>query len=276
VHGRQEAAASPLDTTVAIVAPEHIRFEVRVAGPAPRMLAYAIDLAIRAAIAVGCFLLLALLQAAPASWSEASAGVALLLMFALEWGYYVLFESIGNGRSPGKRVVGLRVIDEAGCPATFLAIVLRNLLRAADGLPFSYAVGLLVMSGDRRFRRLGDWVAGTMVVVDARARAASALRIEPAPSEAELERLPLDLRLDGADLDAIEAFLRRERTLGPMRGRELAELVAPLFARRLGVAYSDPARFLALLYHRATVGLDAARSHARMHAGASMRGRAVR
>lgn len=266
MRGSQDAAARPLDTTAAIDAPEHIRFEVRVAGPAPRLLAYVIDLAIRGAIVAICLAVLALLAAAPDSFSDASSGITLLVFFGIEWGYYVVAESIGNGQSPGKKFVGLRVIDEDGCPATFLAIVLRNLLRAADALPFTYAVGLLVMSGDRRFRRLGDWVAGTMVVVEARAKAASALRIEPAPTEQELERLPLDLRLAGADLDAIEAFLRRERRLGVLRGRELAEMIAPVHARRLGVTYDDPARFLALLYHRATVGIEASRSHARMKA----------
>jgi len=266
----------PLDTTVAIDAPEHIRFEVRIAGPAPRMLAYAIDLAFRAAIAAVCFVLLALLEAAPESFSEASNGVTLLVLFGLEWGYYVLCESLGNGQSPGKRFAGLRVIDEAGCPATFLAIVLRNLLRAADALPFTYAVGLLVMSGDRRFRRLGDWVAGTMVVVETRARAATALRIDPPPSERELEPLPLDLRLSGSDLDAIEAFLRRERTLGVLRGRELAEMIAPIHARRLGLRYDDPARLLALLYHRATTGIEASRSHTRLRTAAPSSGRMTR
>jgi uncharacterized RDD family membrane protein YckC len=260
-----------LDTTVAIDAPEHIRFEVRVAGPAPRMLAYAIDLAIRTVVAAVFFVLLALADAAPDSVGEATTGVMLLALFALEWGYFVVAESLGSGQSPGKRFVGLRVIDEAGCPATFLAIVLRNLLRAADGLPFTYAVGLLVMAGDRRFRRLGDWVAGTMVVVDTRARAVAALRIEPAPSELELDPFPLDLRLSGADVDAIEAFLRRARTLGVLRGRELAEMIAPIHARRLAVSYEDPARFLALLYHRATVGIDASRSHAALRAGGMTR-----
>jgi hypothetical protein len=184
----------------------------------------------------------------------------LLVVFAVEWGYYALFESLGHGQSPGKRMLGLRVIDQGGRPATFLAIVLRNLLRAADGLPWSYCVGLVVMSVDGKFRRLGDLVAGTMVVVEERVRVTEPVRIRPAPTVAELANIPAHPDLRGADLDALAAFLRRTGTLSPLRELELAEMIAPIYARRLGLTYEDPIRFLALLYARASATLGASRS----------------
>lgn len=252
---------APLDTTIAIEVPEHIRFEVRAAGPVVRLGAYTIDLLLRALIALVVLLPLLLLQAAPEAWNDASIGVTLLILFALEWGYYVVAESIGSGQSPGKRILGLRVIDERGRPASFSAIVLRNLLRAADALPLTYAVAAVVMAGDRRFRRLGDLVAGTIVVVEVRARAAAAVRIDPPPRDDELAALPSDVGLSGADLDAIEALLRRLPTLGRARAQELAEILAPSIAARLGLAGGDPVRQLALVYHRARAGIDAARVH---------------
>src|SRR5438128_2728302 len=130
--------APALDTTAAIEAPEHIRFEVRVAGPARRTLAYLVDLMLRAAIVFVAMIPFAFMGTDIGDeFAATSQGILLLLLFVVEWGYYALFESIGNGQSPGKKMLGLRVIDQDGRPATFLAIVLRNLLRAADALPWS-------------------------------------------------------------------------------------------------------------------------------------------
>ena len=249
----------PLDTTTAIEAPEHIRFEVRIAGPARRTLAYLVDLLLRSVIAVVLAIPLVLMGSAPTDWTEVSSGAMLFVMFMIEWGYYVLFESLGHGQSPGKRMLGLRVIDRHGRPATFLAIVLRNLLRAADSLPGTYCIGLIVMGSDRKFRRLGDLVAGTIVVDEARGRFAAPVRIHPPPTEQELARIPAHPDLRGADLDAIAAFLRRIGYLSPLRELELAELVAPIYARRLGVRFDDPARALALLYTRATASPEGGR-----------------
>jgi hypothetical protein len=146
-----------------------------------------------------------------------------------------------------------------GQPIGFTESVLRNLLRAADGLPFgqlgiawpSYAIALVVMGKDKKFRRLGDLVAGTMVVVEDRRVVADRLRIDPPPSPQELAYLPQRLPLSGEELEALELFLRREGRLGPAREDELASMVAPIFAKRLGVRYRDPTRFLKVLYARA-------------------------
>ena len=77
----------------------------------------------------------------------------LIVAFVLEWGYYVFFETTGDGRSLGKRALSLRVVKEGGYPIGFIDSVLRNLLRGADFLPFGYVVGLFAMAGDSRFRR---------------------------------------------------------------------------------------------------------------------------
>src|SRR4051812_48166003 len=122
--------------------------------------------------------------------SQASQGVILVVMFALEWGYYVAFETLWNGASPGKRALALRVVKEGGFPLGFVDSVLRNLLRAADFLPVAYVAGGTVMAGDRRFRRLGDRVAGTMVIVEDRNLVSAPLRLDPPALPGELEALP--------------------------------------------------------------------------------------
>jgi hypothetical protein len=107
------------------------------------------------------------------------------------------------------------------------------------------------MAVDERFRRLGDRVAGTMVVVEDRLRVAEPIRLSPPAAAGELEALPDRVALSAAEREALELFLRR-RDLAPARRLELAEMLSPHLARRLGVAAPDPARFLALVYERAS------------------------
>lgn len=249
---QRAALRDPLDTTVEIETPEHVRFRYHVAGPGKRALAYLIDLLLRAAIvlvigicaAIGGF-------AAGDAVAHASMGLELLVLFVVEWLYYVFFEALWSGRTPGKRALSLRVVTEGGHPLRFADSVLRNLLRAADFLPAAYAIGLVVMGRDPRFRRLGDLAAGTIVIAEGRAVVAARLHLDPPPTPAELRPLPQRLPLSGEELDAIEIFLRRAGKLSPVRELELAEMVAPIFAQRLGLRYRDPARFLALLHYRA-------------------------
>ena len=235
----------PLDNTTEIETPEHVRFRYRVAGPVRRMLAYLIDLVIRGLVVLAIGLILAIALGDP----DAVGGVMLIVAFALEWGYYVFFETTGDGRSLGKRALSLRVVKEGGFPISFMDSVLRNLMRGADFLPFGYVIGLFVMAGDSRFRRLGDRVAGTLVVVEERARVAAPLTITPPPAAAELEGFPQRPPLSAAERETLELYLRRV-DLTAARREELAQMIAPALAQRIGVTVKDPVRFLALLHHR--------------------------
>ena len=98
-------------------------------------------------------------------------GVAflLILFFALEWFYPVAFELTASGATPGKRVFGLRVVMDNGLPVTPAASLTRNLLRAADFLPFGYGFAIVSMLLRRDFKRLGDIAAATIVVHEPRA-----------------------------------------------------------------------------------------------------------
>jgi uncharacterized RDD family membrane protein YckC len=184
----------------------------------------------------------------------AGMGLVLLALFVVEWGYYVFCERVMNGASLGKRALDLRVVRSDGLPIGFAESLLRNLLRAADFLPFGYAIGVLVAAVDPRFRRLGDLAAGTMVVVERRQPVLPAVVIKPPVQARELEAIPQRPLLSQEELEAIELFLRRASNLNPSREQELAELVAPVFARRLQLGHRNPARLLALLYQRARGG----------------------
>jgi uncharacterized RDD family membrane protein YckC len=218
-----------------------------------RFFAWAIDALIRAAAAFVVLLALGVSGViSEKDAPEAAFGVWLVLLFVLEWGYFVLCETLWDGKTPGKHALSLRVVKEGGYPIRFVDSVLRNLLRAADFLPKGYPVGFVVMAGDRRFRRLGDRVAGTMVIVEERRQVAAPVLMHPPPTADELESFAQRPRLSATELEALELFLRRRGTLGPAREHELAEMIAPSYAKRLGLRYRDPSRFLALLYRRAT------------------------
>lgn len=235
----------PLDNTAEVETPEHVRFRYRVAGPVRRMLAYLLDLLIRA----GVLLVLGLIIAIAMGGGDAVSGILLICAFILEWGYYVFFETTGDGRSPGKRALSLRVVKEGGYPIGFIDSVLRNLLRGADFLPVGYLIGLFAMGADSRFRRLGDRVAGTMVVVEERSRVAAPLTLNPPPTAAELEALPQRPPLTAWERETLELYLRRV-DLTAARREELALMIAPALAQRMGLTVKNPVRFLALLHHR--------------------------
>jgi uncharacterized RDD family membrane protein YckC len=254
---------APLDTDVAIETPEHIVFRYRLAGPARRLLAYLLDLTIcyGAFAAVAALVFLGAAGAAMTTHAVedtmgAGAGLLLLLLFAVQWLYFALLEG-WPGTTPGKAAFGLRVLTAAGRPLGFREAALRNVLRAADALPLAYSAGivsiagLVSMSATRRFQRLGDLVAGTIVVVPSRGRAATPIVLLPPAEPSELAQLPDHVRLDADEREAVEMFLRRRATLGRARETELASMIAPGLCARFGLTAVDPSRAIALLYDRA-------------------------
>lgn len=246
---------APLDTVVAIETPEHIVFQYRVAGPARRAFAYVLDLL----VCYGVFALLVLVIvfatmgggfSEMGSIGKALGGFLLVVLFAIQWVYFVVWDAV-RGRSPGKAAFGLRVVTTSGRPIGWRAAALRNLLRAADALPTGYLVGVVAMALNARFQRLGDLVAGTMVIVPEDARAAKALELLPPAHPRELATLPDEVVLDADERIAIEMFLRRRHSLGRAREHELASMIAGPIAQRLDFRHEDPARLLAIVYDRA-------------------------
>lgn len=250
-QGSRQSAA--LDTVAVVETPEHVQFSFELAGPGRRVAAYFIDLLLRGAV----FLFVAVTaQLGGALGDEGleglGQGLVLTVAFGLEWGYFVLLETLWQGQSIGKRALGLRVVTSDGRPLRFIQSVLRNLVRAADFLPSFYALGTFVLSADKHFRRLGDLAAGTLVIVTPHYRIQAPLRITPPPDASELYGIPSRPDLSPKELSNIELFLRRLGQYAPARELELAQLIAPMLAKRLGLSYQDPVRFLAILFYRST------------------------
>jgi uncharacterized RDD family membrane protein YckC len=206
-----------LDTTRRVATPEGIELTLHLAGPVPRALAWAIDLVLRLAV-----MFVVVLAAMPLG--RAGTGVMLLAAFFVEWLLPACFEAMWNGQTPGKRSMSLRVLNDDGTPLRWPGALTRNLLRAADFLPFFYGVGLLAMLANRDFKRLGDLAAGTVVVYEPEKRAAPKLAEAPAGLPAVPPPFPLNL----AEQRALLELAERAGSLTAERLEELAELPTPL------------------------------------------------
>lgn len=232
--------------SIAISTPDHGTLEFELAGFGSRFGAQVVD----GILMILCVGLLSLLMVVlfprgfspgdagidPKAWVS-SWGVALLvfLIFLVVWGYFVLFECLMKGTTPGKRQFGIRVIREDGLPIGFRESALRNLVRAADAFPPpTYILGVTVMHMDEYGRRLGDMVAGTLVVrerfeevAESRSGAAWAAKVERGHS-----KRPLTLpggTVTVHQLELVEQFMRRRHQLAADRRAALAwQIASPL------------------------------------------------
>jgi len=245
-----DEAGQLLDTRASIETPEHVLLSYHLAGPIRRGLAWGIDTLVRGLVLVGFGMLLGLSSALGGDHlAGLKSGLGLLLFFLLEWGYFVLCDMLMSGRSVGKKVLGLRVVSAQGLPVGLGDSLLRNLLRSADFLPLGYVLGVVCMLFDARFRRLGDLVAGTLVIYEPRVAWRAPPKLTPPPSQAELQWLPARVVLSASEREAIELFMLRMHELPQARADELGDILALPLAKRFRLRYAHPARFLGLLYH---------------------------
>src|ERR1035437_3229400 len=150
--------------------PELVSIEMPLAGIGSRFIALLIDYLIWFAGILVLLVLYAYLLPGIGAFSKVSAQWALALrifiFFLLNWGYFTLFEAFWNGRTPGKRVARIRVIERSGRAIGLFESMARNLIRYVDQIPFFYAVGVIAVIVTRQHQRLGDLAAGTLVVRD--------------------------------------------------------------------------------------------------------------
>ena len=207
-----------MDTTVTVDTPEGVEIELNVAGPVVRAMAWLVDFALRAVIYIVLFF--ALVVTVP-SYSEVGlmTGVLSILAFVLEWLYPTLFEGL-SGTTPGKRWAGLRVLQDDGTPLTFPSAIIRNFLRAVDFLPLLYATGLVAMNNNKRFQRLGDLAAGTLVVYVPKSLTHD--------STQQTESLPVPVCFSTDDRLALVSFADRSNGLSMDRQVELANTLSPI------------------------------------------------
>ncbi len=237
--------SAPLDTSLVLVSPENIAFEYRLAGPAPRALAFLIDLLLLGLLALAAGLFVGFVG------QGSLAGFYLAGLFFLWWGGNAAVEVLANGQTPGKRALGIRVVSHDGLSINVSQSILRNLLRAVDLAPPLFP-GVVSMVVTPRLQRLGDLASGTIVVVDRRAADAAPPVVDNGPNFIA-DMVPAGFVPPLALVEALADYVGRRRVLGPARRQEVAAIAA---ARLVAAWGTPPARdddaLLCAVYERAT------------------------
>lgn len=153
-----------------VATPERVAVDLPIAGLGSRAMAYVVDLGLLGATALVLYFGLSFFVPDPvnAALGLSSTGrvLALAAGFFVMWIYWTLAEVLWHGQTPGKRLLRIRVVKNDGSPVTVFSSAVRNLLRVVDFLPACYPVGLVTMLIDKKHRRLGDLLAGTVLVRD--------------------------------------------------------------------------------------------------------------
>jgi uncharacterized RDD family membrane protein YckC len=222
---------------LSIDTPEQIALEFHLATIGSRFLALAVDTLIQA---LGAAVLLAVALAAGfvagPFWSGAPTwvfAVVLLGWFTIYYGYFALFESVWNGQTPGKRMLGLRVIHTSGRPVSVYEAVLRNIVRIVDQMPGIYAVAMVSVFLTERSQRLGD-LAASSVVVHERLSEGETARVEIRAHDPAAPRYGAS-RLPEQEFLVVETFLRRRHELDGYARVQNAERIARRLREKLGL-----------------------------------------
>ena len=248
--------------------PEHVEIGFTLAGFGSRFIAYLIDLCIMfmiVALLFGAMLALFILSqkgiyeqfVESPSPSIEGAFYALLIslfglaLFIVSWFYFLIFEMLWDGRSPGKKAVGIRVIRDEGSKIAFTTSLLRNLMRVADWLPAFYLVGIVAMFAGKKWKRLGDIVAGTIVVKEEKVQWVPARSIPPPPpgrgadSEgAGIFTTDVCNKLGKEYYNLCYDYMKRHVAIDPVRASQIAGSIAGPVMEKLAITGMNPDRFI--------------------------------
>lgn len=224
-----------------IETPEQIALEFPLAGVGSRGLALCIDTLIQviAALIVVVIVMLALPDLSR-TWMGAKnwvTAIAWFLLFCLYWGYFAAFEILWNGQTPGKRQAKIRVISASGRPITAFEGIARNIMRAIDSLGL-YAVGCTSSAIDKRNRRLGDMVAGTVVVHEVEEQSVSYWYGQEKTAFVPAVNQPVTA-LTAQEFQLIEAFLARRLDIPNLQRLQSAQTIADRIGSRLNVPKAE-------------------------------------
>jgi uncharacterized RDD family membrane protein YckC len=233
--------------------PELVDIQMPLAGIGSRFIALLVDSLIWFAGLLVVIVLIAIFLPGIAAFSEMSAewavAIIFILIFLFHWGYFTLFEAYWNGRTPGKRVARIRVIQRSGRAIGLFESMARNLVRYVDQFPFFYAVGVIAIFVTRQHQRLGDLAAGTLVVRDrleeaplwgesgARTFTAQIFPTTPSPEPhlAYLLSATGIACLSSTDLEVLEGFFARRLDLSLPTRQALAERIAAAIQAKSGL-----------------------------------------
>jgi uncharacterized RDD family membrane protein YckC len=230
--------------------PEQVHLEFSLAGIGSRFMATLLDSILQLLLYIAVVAGAALIASAPLGRLSERWITALVIFagFVITWGYYAIFESVWKGQTPGKRWAGIRVIKDSGRPITPFEAAARNLVRIIDYLPGFYGVGIVTMLLDDKHRRVGDYVAGTLVVHETSDRESALFFNTPANSQFSI---PQASKLTLQEAELIEVFLSRRLDIPPAIRQQNGQRIADMVSTRLGITPdvrpADNENFLELL-----------------------------
>jgi uncharacterized RDD family membrane protein YckC len=219
---------------VTITTPENIALEYELAGLGSRMIGAIIDHLLQGGLLALVFLALVLLgpggrDSLNQVFIYSRIALMILLSFAIVFGYFVFFETIWAGQTPGKKAAHIQVIKENGEPVGFMEALLRNLFRMVDFLPFYYLLGIVVFFVNPMNKRLGDMAAGTIVVRQKHDLAPSVI-----PKLAVKTDTPLDVsQVTGEEYSQVRNFILRRDSLKPEHRARIGTRLASHLERRM-------------------------------------------
>lgn len=245
--------------------PEAISIRYDIAGIGTRFLAAALDFLIWVILAV----ILIVGAIALGAFGVVGRDTALILLgslaFLILYAYYIIFETLWQGQTPGKRALKIRVIRRSGHPIGFTDAFIRNVVRIVDSLPAFYGVGVITMFISEESRRLGDYAAGVIVVredpvtIEEISRAPGPATAQPALGDVDPDELTWDVRaLLPDDLMVMRRFMDRSADIPAPARAEIGHALADRVAERIGARSPlDPTRFIErVLYIRELDHLD--------------------
>lgn len=217
-----------------IQTPEQITMELTPAGIGSRFLALALDTVIQAVLYVAIVFSMIFMPTPWMRWTNGAwgGGIAIFLIFCVYWGYFAAFEIYWHGQTPGKRVTGIRVVKDTGRPITAIEGIGRNLMRVIDGL-FLYLVGVISVVVSRQNKRLGDYVAGTIVIHDTKTSDVKPDWSFAQPADTVFS--PELANISEQDLILIETFLHRRFDLEGMVRLNTAIRLSDMIQRKTGL-----------------------------------------
>lgn len=214
-----------------VATPEGVELDLSLAGLGSRFIAVAADLLLKAVIiGLGAIVLVAV------GGGGVATAIFIVFAFLVFWLYDVLFEVLGAGRTPGKRWSSLRVVAEGGAPVGLRESLVRNLLRLVDGPVSVYLAGPIAILLTARNQRLGDLVAGTLVLRERRSGERIGRGYLPPDADLETQAAYDVSSVSATDLSTVRAFLERRGTLEASARAALSEdLARRLRAKTAGV-----------------------------------------
>lgn len=255
----------PLDTSVSIVTPENIEFSYRLAGPFRRAGAFVLD-----SLILGLFVfLLMILVTFMQLGGGGGSGFVLFFVFFVRWTYFIVFETWRNGQTIGKKIVGIRVATTDGKPVSFVQSIVRNLLRDADLFPLvplsffnsdinqdlllipTGLLAVVIMTVSSRYQRLGDLVAGTMVIDAEASVTRPAIHLNEPGIEQIIHAIPQSYAIPRSMAQALAHYVGQRGWLSQPRREEISRHLGQPLCDQLGIRVQSFDLLLCALYRMA-------------------------